>query len=110
MAFNSKDPVYPFYGVSLVTSPGFEEDRVTARVVFNLDPYRVVDGKIERPTIVQSYIDDEGNPQTVTSVDRTKTLQFIYPDAYIAAVSSPTKAQALALISQGIQLLIDEET
>jgi hypothetical protein len=109
MAFNSKRVDFPFYGVSLVTSPGFEPDKVTARVVLNLDPYKVVDGLIVRPMVTQEYIDDEGQPQTVEVVDRAQTEQRIYPDAYVAAVASPAKAQALALISQGIQLLIDDE-
>lgn len=102
MAFNSNNPEFPFYGVSLVTSPRFDATSVGAQVVLRLDPYNVVDGQVVRPMVT---IEVEGVQTQV--VDQSRSVSVVYGDAYVQAASDPALAQALYLVSQGLQAYIN---
>jgi hypothetical protein len=104
MAFTGNTPDFPFRGVSLITSPAFGPTSVEGRVVIQCQPYGVVDGQIVRP---MTTVDVDGVPTEVVDTSRNTSRSFV--DAYAAAAGNPAYAQALALISQGIQLLIDAE-
>ena len=101
MAFTSSNPEFPFYGVSLVTSPRFEPATVGAQVVLRLDPYNIVDGQVVRP---MTTIDVDGVPTQV--VDQSRSISVVYGDAYVQAAGDPALAQALTLVSQGLQAYI----
>lgn len=109
MAFTGKTPGYPFNAVSLIASPGFGGTSIAARVVINTDPYKVEDGKVVRPTVVREYVDEEGVPQSEVIPDLSYSKSRQYSDAYVDAQTNPKLAQALGLILQGIQLIIDAE-
>lgn len=79
---------YPFVGVSLVTSPRFHADSVSAQVVLKLDPYRIEGGLVERAP-----------PELSRSI--------VLGDAYAAAAADPALAAAVMTISSGIQQYIN---
>lgn len=102
MAFTSSNPAFPFFGVSLITSPRFNPTTVGAQVVLRLDPYNIVDGQIVRP---MTTVDVDGVPTQV--VDQSQSISMVYGDAYAQAASDPALAQALYQVSQGLQTYIN---
>lgn len=113
MPFTLKTPVvvdgveYPYAGVSLVTSPGFGESNVNARVVLNLDPYRIdEDGKVRRPMKSVQFVDADGNIVNSDAPDLSHSVSRVFSNAYAAAASDPALASALTAISAAIQQFI----
>lgn len=116
MAFNTTRQLefdghpLPHLGVRLITSPLFRADRVDGNVVFSVTPYGFdAGGNIVRPVRISYVADENQNVVEVVEDDRSLDATRNYGDAYEAAKSDPRKAQALGLISQGIQLLIEAE-
>lgn len=116
MPFTLPNPVvidgveYPYAGVSLITSPGFGETSVSARVVFSLEPYRIdAEGKIQRPMISLEAVDEDGRTYYSEVPDQSKTITKVYANAYLAAAANPNLAQALVAVSSGIQGFINAE-
>ena len=114
MAFNSSSPVvhdgkiFDLVGVSLITSPFFSENKVGARVVLVLEPYRIgADGKIERPMKAVEIEDEEGAPMEVTTVDTQYTKRLSFSDAYAQAETDPALAQAMMSIGAALQGFIN---
>lgn len=113
MPFQSTSPVvhegtsYPYFGVLLVTSPGFGETSVSARVCLRLEPYRIDEqGNVQRPTREVQFVDAEGNIQTAQEPLHELSQNVVIGDAYSAAQSDAALAQALGTISAGIQAFI----
>lgn len=97
------DKVFDLLGVSLVTSPGFGANVVDARVVLNLDPYRINEaGEIERPMVT---VDADGEPMTFPDPAARRSL--VFSDAYRQAQSDPALAAALMQIGAALQSFID---
>ena len=110
MAFTSSTPLvhtdgktYPYYGVSLITSPGFQDNTIDARVVLKLEPYRINEqGQIERPMV---EVEVEGGG-TISIVDDSLNKTVVFGNAYAQAASDPALATALTRIGIGLQEFI----
>lgn len=99
---------YPYAGVSLITSPGFGESAVSARVSLTLEPYRIdSQGRIERPTKIVLVQDESGNAVEMRILDNSRNISKNYSNAYQDAATDPLLAQALFTISSGIQEFIN---
>lgn len=95
MPINATTPVvkngetYPHYAVQMIINPGIEADDISARVVINLNPYRVT---------------DEGAIDALQGPEHMRTV--LISDAFKKAEGDPVLAEALGTIMYAVQKYI----